>query len=208
MRSMNICLQRKSYKIPLYNNYCYSTGPVVGINVKVYNLPDFSDLPSEYREKVASLCRNNRAVDLHLKTHLLKNAFEDTQDYWWEFMCEQAIKYGLGRPYAAGRSGGYLILPYYTESAIENTLRDVYYECKHCALSFEEHSNSKCIFDATWFSPYASYAAYGLLKLIRFIRIVERSLKTWVPIQYKQQLMDCIDWEWERHVEIQSLGTG
>lgn len=193
---MEIRLRRKEHELTLRSDRMYGT-PMASAYIKAHSYPDEDDLSPEYKEKWDALV----GEDDDMKYRLHAWAFESVQEYWWDWAKEEAESRGFGKVFSTGRQGGYLILPDWNEEKLNGYLNDIYEACANCQEHFDAHFRGKCLYQPARFYPKDKDALSTLVSLLRYIRMLELSLKTWVPLQYKDELENQIQWAWDTRKE-------
>lgn len=117
----------------------------LAINVKYHGDPKLSN------ETLLAL----KKLDGALRDNVIRYAEEALRENWWVSMQERSRELGLGDLWSEGRSGGWLVFKM-TVSALEELIYEVEKRCEHCELSFEQHVEGKCPFEATTFQPAES----------------------------------------------------
>ena len=114
----------------------------VAINVKYHG--SFK-LSTEMLAKLAKL-------DGAARETILRYAEEGLRESWWASAQERARELGLGDLWSDGRSGGWLVFRT-SVLTLELLIEEAEKSCVNCREAFSAHTDKKCPFEATAFSP-------------------------------------------------------
>lgn len=134
---------------------------LLALNVKVYNYKLSDDVK-----------KSLKTVD----DSVLYKAEDRAREDFWDWVADFADETFCEKVYSDGRSGGWLIIPKYTSSYLEQVIYDIERFCAHCEFSYEQHAGGKCLYDVTSFTADYSSGLDLLDKLEYFSGHVKKTL--------------------------------
>lgn len=173
----------------------------LAINVKCHDY-DRIPLSPEAKAQLATLMKADPRADDRLHNRV----YERTEEAWWDWAQALAKELDLGKVYATGRSGGWLVLQDFPEANIDD-LQEHYNEtCKHCHQDCAHHArNGKCLFGPTQFEPYYDGPRNRFENLKFFIAEVKASLVR-VAEDYHENYLAALEVALDEHCYQQEEG--
>jgi len=158
----------------------YGHTPYFAVNVKVHGL--YAVKPSEAFLPVWA------ALTKAEQDELWQQAYEATQEDWWfhaTYECNTALGH---RPFSEGRQGGWLVLPNYSLTKLEELADEANAaECKNCGHGYPNHVDGQCLFESTRYAPFADSSYKELLDLRNFAQRVSELLQD-APDMFRKEL--------------------
>jgi len=162
-----IRLYDEAFAIPFWHDK--NDRQLVGINVKVRASPR---MPQNYQKKLHLIMKHQPGfIELAQRW-----AWDTCTNEWWHEMRTYALELTLGEVWAAGRSGGYLVLPGFTRAQIEILTTNAHAMCKNCDRPYDQHPRNKCLFDSTNWVTASPNSERILRNIDTFVQHVSASL--------------------------------